>query len=127
MPEPARQSPTYTRIYAIIRRIPRGRVSTYGRIAIAAKASGARQVGYALHALHDDAEVDGPRRGSDVDRGEDAVDAAVRRHYLGGRDPRGLKRDASHRLPDGRRRHRRHERRRGAAGFGHHLAVGAGL
>ncbi len=47
-------NPTYTRIYAIIRRIPRGRVSTYGRIAIAARASSARQVGYALHALHDD-------------------------------------------------------------------------
>jgi methylated-DNA-protein-cysteine methyltransferase-like protein len=34
-----------------VRRIPRGRVSTYGAIARAAGASGARQVGYALHAL----------------------------------------------------------------------------
>ena len=75
----------------------------------------------------DDAEVDRPRRGRGVDRGEDAVDAAVRRHRLGGRDPRSLKRDASHRLPDGRRRNRRHERRRGAAGFGHDFAVGTGL
>lgn len=50
MPKPGS---AYPRIYAIVRRIPRGRVSTYGRIAIAAKASGARQVGYALHALGD--------------------------------------------------------------------------
>lgn len=34
-----------------MRRIPRGRISTYGAIARAAGASGARQVGYALHAL----------------------------------------------------------------------------
>jgi methylated-DNA-protein-cysteine methyltransferase-like protein len=31
--------------------IPRGRVSTYGAIARVAGASGARQVGYAMHAL----------------------------------------------------------------------------
>jgi methylated-DNA-protein-cysteine methyltransferase-like protein len=43
--------PTYQRIYAVVRRIPRGRVSTYGAIARAARASGARQVGYAMHAL----------------------------------------------------------------------------
>ena len=32
-------------------RIPAGRVATYGAIAAAAHASGARQVGYALHGL----------------------------------------------------------------------------
>ncbi len=42
---------TYERIYAIVRRIPVGRVSTYGRIAAAAGASGPRQAGYALHSL----------------------------------------------------------------------------
>ena len=43
---------TYTRIYAIVRRIPRGRVATYGQIARLAGIPGrARQVGYALHAL----------------------------------------------------------------------------
>lgn len=41
----------YQRIYRIIRRVPRGRVATYGQIAELAKASGPRQVGYALHAL----------------------------------------------------------------------------
>jgi len=43
---------TYQRIYAVIRRIPRGRVATYGQIAELAGLPGhARQVGYALHAL----------------------------------------------------------------------------
>jgi len=35
----------------VVRRIPRGRVATYGQIAELAQASGPRQVGYALHAL----------------------------------------------------------------------------
>jgi methylated-DNA-protein-cysteine methyltransferase-like protein len=43
---------TYRKIYAEVRRIPRGRVSTYGQIAERAGLEGhARQVGYALHAL----------------------------------------------------------------------------
>ena len=41
----------YASIYAVVRRIPRGRVATYGQVAALARASGARQVGYALHAL----------------------------------------------------------------------------
>jgi len=47
----------YTRVYAIIRRIPRGRVCTYGHIARVGGCSGARQVGYALHALTDGTAV----------------------------------------------------------------------
>ena len=40
------------RIYAAVRRIPRGRVATYGQVAELAGLEGqARQVGYALHAL----------------------------------------------------------------------------
>jgi methylated-DNA-protein-cysteine methyltransferase-like protein len=40
----------YQRIYNVIRRIPRGRVATYGQIAELAGLEGhARQVGYALH------------------------------------------------------------------------------
>jgi methylated-DNA-protein-cysteine methyltransferase-like protein len=43
---------SYTRIYAVIRRIPRGRVATYGQVARLAGLPGhARQVGYALHAM----------------------------------------------------------------------------
>lgn len=42
----------YERIYAVVRRIPRGRVATYGDVASLAGLPGhARQVGYALHAL----------------------------------------------------------------------------
>lgn len=42
----------YQRIYQVVRRIPRGRVATYGQVAeIAGLPGRARQVGYALHAL----------------------------------------------------------------------------
>ena len=42
----------YARIYAVVRRIPKGRVTTYGNVArIAGLAGHARQVGYALAAL----------------------------------------------------------------------------
>jgi methylated-DNA-protein-cysteine methyltransferase-like protein len=44
----------YQTIYRIVRRIPRGRVATYGQVAQLAGLRGhARQVGYALHALPD--------------------------------------------------------------------------
>lgn len=45
-------SEAYARIYSVVRKIPKGRVMTYGAVA---KAAGlprhARQVGYALHSL----------------------------------------------------------------------------
>jgi methylated-DNA-protein-cysteine methyltransferase related protein len=42
----------WERVYAAVRRIPRGRVATYGQIArLAGLGRQARQVGYALHAL----------------------------------------------------------------------------
>ena len=45
-------SSIYRRIYAIVQRIPTGRVATYGQIARLADLGGhARQVGYAMHAL----------------------------------------------------------------------------
>lgn len=48
-------SVSYERIYAQIRRVPSGRVATYGQIAALAGLEGhARQVGYALHALPDE-------------------------------------------------------------------------
>lgn len=50
--ETSRKRSTYERIYEIVRRVPRGRVATYGQIAKLAGLPGqARQVGYALHAL----------------------------------------------------------------------------
>jgi methylated-DNA-protein-cysteine methyltransferase related protein len=52
MPETTR-SPLYAAIYATVRRIPRGRVATYGQIAREAGLRGqARLVGYALHAYN---------------------------------------------------------------------------
>lgn len=44
-------SSVYQRIYAEVRRIPRGRVSTYGGIARRLGGCSARQVGYAMAAL----------------------------------------------------------------------------
>ena len=42
----------YARIWSVVKKIPRGRVATYGQIATLAGLDGhARQVGYALHNL----------------------------------------------------------------------------
>jgi methylated-DNA-protein-cysteine methyltransferase-like protein len=52
MPDAPNAGSTYERIYAIVRRIPRGRVCTYGRVAdLAGLGRAARQVGYAMAAL----------------------------------------------------------------------------
>lgn len=49
---------SYQRIYRVVRRIPHGRVATYGQVAsLAGLAGHARQVGYALHALPDSTVV----------------------------------------------------------------------
>jgi len=51
-------SSAYQRIYAVVRRIPRGKVATYGQVARLARLPGhARQVGYAMHALPPDTRV----------------------------------------------------------------------
>ncbi len=48
----------YERIFAVVRRIPEGRVATYGQVAALAGLPGrARQVGYALHTLDDSTSV----------------------------------------------------------------------
>jgi methylated-DNA-protein-cysteine methyltransferase-like protein len=48
----------YEAIYAVVRRIPRGRVATYGQVATLAGLDGhARQVGYALHNLPERSDV----------------------------------------------------------------------
>lgn len=45
---------SYARIYAVVRRIPKGRVATYGQVAeMAGLPRAARQVGYAMAALRD--------------------------------------------------------------------------
>jgi len=52
------KSTGYEKIYAVILKVPRGRVATYGQIATLAGMPGhARQVGYALNALPDGSPV----------------------------------------------------------------------
>ncbi len=51
-PDRERQGSGYRAFYRVIKRIPRGKVATYGQIAdLAGRPRHARQVGYALHAL----------------------------------------------------------------------------
>jgi methylated-DNA-protein-cysteine methyltransferase related protein len=48
----------YSKIYAVIRRIPEGKIATYGQVSkMAGLPNGARQVGYALHNLSGDSDV----------------------------------------------------------------------
>lgn len=48
----------FERIYAVVRRIPRGKVATYGQIArLAGNPRWARAVGYALHVNPDPAGI----------------------------------------------------------------------
>lgn len=57
-PGPPPKTSSYRRIYDVVRRIPPGRVATYGQVAaLAGMAGRARQVGYALHALPDGSPV----------------------------------------------------------------------
>jgi len=50
-----RRSNLYEQIYAVVKRIPRGRVATYGQIAeLAGRPRQPRLVGYALRALPED-------------------------------------------------------------------------
>jgi methylated-DNA-protein-cysteine methyltransferase-like protein len=49
---------SYARIYRVVKRIPRGRVASYGDVAqLAGLGAAARQVGYALHALPEASRV----------------------------------------------------------------------
>ena len=58
MPDDPRTPSTYDRIYAVVRRIPRGKVCSYGRVAeLAGLGRAARQVGYAMAALPDHTTV----------------------------------------------------------------------
>ena len=48
----------WKRVYRVVRRIPAGRVATYGQVAALAGMPGAaRQVGWALHALREEDDV----------------------------------------------------------------------
>jgi len=83
---PMRRESRWERVYAVVRRIPRGRVATYGDVAALAGLPGrAREVGWALHALDDESRVPWQRvvnaRGEVSARGEPAA-ARVQRALL---------------------------------------------
>lgn len=52
--------PLYERIYAMVRRVPAGKVTTYGRVAELVGRCTARMVGYAMAALKHRCEPDVP-------------------------------------------------------------------
>lgn len=90
-------SDRWRRIYAVVRRIPRGRVATYGQVAaLAGLPRHARQVGYALHALPEGSDVPWHRvinaRGEISPRATPGWDhlqrALLRRERVLGRDDR---------------------------------------
>lgn len=73
----------WERVYRVVRRIPRGRVASYGQVAaIAGMPRAARQVGYALHALEVGTTVPWHRvvnaRGEIALRGSDGIVALQR-------------------------------------------------
>ena len=73
----------YARIYRVVRRIPKGKVATYGQVAELADLPGcARQVGYALHALDGESAVPWQRvvnaRGEISTRSESGVEPIQR-------------------------------------------------
>ena len=87
-----------SRIYGAVRRIPSGRVSTYGSVASAAGIPGhARQVGYALAALDSESDVPWHRvvnaRGEVSERSGDRSSERLQRALLEAEgvafDPRG--------------------------------------
>jgi methylated-DNA-protein-cysteine methyltransferase-like protein len=93
--------PRYAAIYRVVRAVPRGRVATYGQIALLAGMPGcARQVGYALHALPPGSTVPWQRvlnaRG-ELSLGDES--AARQRLLLGGE---GVEFDARGRVALGR-------------------------
>ncbi len=70
-------------VYRVVRRIPAGRVATYGQVAALAGMPGAaRQVGWALHALTDADDVPWQRvlnaRGEISRRGESEIEGLQR-------------------------------------------------
>jgi methylated-DNA-protein-cysteine methyltransferase-like protein len=74
---------TYARIYAVVRRIPKGHVASYGQVAeLAGLPGAARQVGYAMAALRPGARVPWQRvvnaRGEISARAEPGAEALQR-------------------------------------------------
>ena len=94
---------TYTRIYAIVRDIPAGKVATYGQIARLAGLGGhARQVGYALNALQGGEDVPWHRvinAKGEISRRTDPDDEKIQRELL---EDEGIPFDENSRISLGR-------------------------
>lgn len=91
---------TYERFYGVVRRIPAGRVSTYGTVAAEAGLPGrARQVGYAMAALRDTQDVPWHRvinaRGGISRRAAGSAGALIQRALL---EAEGVRFDARGRV-----------------------------
>ncbi len=57
MSVPLKDAPTYERIYAVVCRIPSGKVATYGQIATIVGGCTARMVGYSMAALPNETDI----------------------------------------------------------------------
>ncbi len=79
-------SGTFERIYTVVRQIPRGRVATYGQVALLAlgQPNGGRTAGWALRVVREGSDVPWQRvvnaGGRIVTRGRE--DSAARQHQL---------------------------------------------
>ncbi len=92
-------SETYRTIWAVVRRIPKGKVATYGQVAaISGHPGQARLVGYAMHALPDGSDVPWYRvinaRG-EISFGEDSPGYHVQRALL---EKEGVRFDSKRRI-----------------------------
>lgn len=54
---PVQDRQLYDRIYAVVRQVPKGQVTTYGQVALVAGASSPRIVGYAMSSLPSGSDV----------------------------------------------------------------------
>ncbi len=86
-PAPLRSQSLWPRIYAVVARIPRGRVATYGQVAaLAGLPRQARLVGYALHGLPDGSRLPWHRvinaQGRVSPRSDERPSEGLQRHLL---------------------------------------------
>jgi methylated-DNA-protein-cysteine methyltransferase-like protein len=109
-------------VYAVIRRIPRGRVATYGQVAELAGIPGqARRVGYALSELPDQTSVPWHRvinaRGEISPRADPGLVERIQRALL---ESEGVEFDDAGRVELRRYQWKPRKRAKGKRGKGHH-------